>query len=579
MVDLNALDEQCGGSQGGDDVPSRERMEDALNVHIDSKEETRAAGSSGPPPALLSSQLRRYKEACPDVAQQHIWKLIAALFVPRGGTEGHTDPNAMSFANDEGAGASAQEERLREAIRAWLRVVLWDSVSAYGTPPVDEGTESRLWAIVGAVHPQAAVHSALADGSRAYLAAMLAQPLACMRTDLAGQLQAQRWGGEAAALIPHKLQRLLSHGVDPPLPTNALGASQDMAWLLPYALALHGGKGGAEGVTVNEGERGLLVPPSSNGTPPVDVAWHLLRLHTRSSEQLKPLPTSSTTPTAAGWWLRWGDYSFAFHLSIVASSLLGIPSPAATTREAFFHQLEASWRAFLDAHQSGAPFDPQRIAQRLERCPLPDAPSPEVLGLLEVASTPAALPPSAQALPAAHLAVAHATAGASARIAGHPLLALRHYLAALRLTQQSRAAYPMNDPTNDPTATAAPPPSAAARAAGPAVPLADASRIWAQAHDLLAEILPTAILHSGGLCEELQRHRADVASAAAEFDTKGAWSQSVAAACDADAGGAVGGQAALAEVVRQAKLEEKREGRWSAHTLDRLAALHKLGVV
>ena len=67
MVDLNALDEQCGGSQGGDDVPSRERMEDALNVHIDSKEETRAAGSSGPPPALLSSQLRRYKEACPDV--------------------------------------------------------------------------------------------------------------------------------------------------------------------------------------------------------------------------------------------------------------------------------------------------------------------------------------------------------------------------------------------------------------------------------------------------------------------------------------------------------------------------------
>ena len=146
------------------------------------------------------------------LAEQHAWKLVAALFLPqpaepsvrrrpprqrptrprcprharatpaaRGSrtstscVRAQVDSAAGPFASDDGAAAAATIERRREAVSAWLRLALGDGVAAEGGGAAV--ASERLGALIAALHTDEAVDAALADsGARTHPAAMLAQP-------------------------------------------------------------------------------------------------------------------------------------------------------------------------------------------------------------------------------------------------------------------------------------------------------------------------------------------------------------------------------------------------------------------
>jgi hypothetical protein len=133
VASLGALDAACRPS---DEPAPRARAEAALAVAARAAEEApaatlaaykAAAAGPDPPPSAL--------------AEQHVWKLAAALFLPAG-TDGATE-GALRGA-DEGAAAALLGERQREALRAWLRLALWDAAALVRARPDPTRLDSTL---------------------------------------------------------------------------------------------------------------------------------------------------------------------------------------------------------------------------------------------------------------------------------------------------------------------------------------------------------------------------------------------------------------------------------------------------
>ena len=349
LVDLSTLDSLDDPEES---AASRTRMEAALRVHV--------ANNAGRNP-VLKDVLRGYKDAAaaPDadvpqhaLAEQHAWKLVAALFLPL--DEGLARDEGSG--HDEGADATARAARRMEALKAWLRGALWDAAALERAAATDRGDEAAaLWPLLGAAASEEAARASLED-ARAYLAAILAQPGASVASDLAEQLQA--WASEPSEMVPQKLRELyeLLAGRRPSEPARA---AADGGWMQPYALSL-------PAATLSTD---VMPPPpplaEADGTPPADPSWHLLRLaagRTAADDvALKPVPVAAGARHASGpsphATVRLGDYSFAWHLARVVGRELGTAGTAPTVHAAFAQQLEASWAAFVEAHLSSAPFD------------------------------------------------------------------------------------------------------------------------------------------------------------------------------------------------------------------------------
>ena len=199
----------------------------------------RVAGRAGRGGGRLSAAtLAAYKEAAvvgdapppaSALTEQHIWKLAAALFLPLEQAEERRrkerEGGLSSFVSDGGAQEALQCVREREALRAWLRLALWDhaalecgSKGGGGEEEEDDDELSaKIFALLASCHDSEAVAMALkrsntpaaatadaaaeaepaeesmgaeeAGGSgggvpRAYLAAIMAQPASNVRSDM-----------------------------------------------------------------------------------------------------------------------------------------------------------------------------------------------------------------------------------------------------------------------------------------------------------------------------------------------------------------------------------------------------------
>ena len=226
VASLGDLDAAC---KPKDDHPAatKARAEAALQV---------AAGAEAG--ASSAATLAAYKEAAvvgdapppaSALTEQHIWKLAAALFLPLEQAEERRrkerEGGLSSFVSDGGAQEALQCVREREALRAWLRLALWDhaalecgSKGGGGEEEEDDDELSaKIFALLASCHDTEAVAMALkrssapaaatadaaaeaepaeesmgaeeAGGSgggvpRAYLAAIMAQPASNVRSDM-----------------------------------------------------------------------------------------------------------------------------------------------------------------------------------------------------------------------------------------------------------------------------------------------------------------------------------------------------------------------------------------------------------
>jgi len=341
-----------------------------------------------------------------------VWKLVATLFMPlssalgpsRRGTDATTVPAARETLAD-GPGC-----RRLEALGEWLRGVLWDAAAIEHGTQASERADffATIWPLFGTSSEEAA-KAALAGG-RTYLAALMVQPTSCVRDDLASINR--RWAAEPkelTELVSAPLSQLFEH-LSGERTAGRIRPTAECGWIQTFALAMRaaGGEYGAMGLPLQPSPE-----PGSDGTPPTDPAWHLLRLRAACEAHdgtvLKPLPTAANValPTAANVagtvgtagaadktirsgggmslgggggsngnvnlmtalrggvndggrapaQLRLGDYSFAWHLARVVAPLLGVHVHSSTLHEGFEHQLEDAWAVFVGAHLSGAPFD------------------------------------------------------------------------------------------------------------------------------------------------------------------------------------------------------------------------------
>ena len=485
VASLGPLDAACrdGAAPGA----YAQRDQAALDVALNSEH------------LIATEALRRYKEtACvgrangelqqSSLMEQHAWKLLAALCLSQqtgqqNGAASSGSAAACQFAlgsRRSDATESLGAEREREAMRAWLRGIMWDGTAldcAGASDAADEAAVDgsvhpelarlrQLWALVAGVRAEEAAEQCLAgEGSRAYLAALLAQPAKNVCDDLKRQLgnwRSSKGGdsdsgdGSEAALVPRILARvygLLSGslkaqaaGEDEQHAASA-GAAGEGQWISRYARSVAGGGG-------------LVRPLALVGdTPPSDPLWHLLRLYAAGGTQadavqpqevLRPLPTPPHAGASLASWVRFGDYGFAWHLQRAVSPLLEMGfSCQPGVHDAFAAQLEGAGAFSLLVNAHVCAKDEAALVELLERMPLPDGPSGAMLRLLDAAAVggyalPAPLPPSALGVlqtsasgdTVAALRLSARIHSAAADRAGYLRcfeLSLGHHLTALRL--------------------------------------------------------------------------------------------------------------------------------------------------
>ena len=369
LIDLSKFDR----TRDPEDPSPRERMERSLKVHVDH--------NSRREPLQLHTLLRDYKVAvvgtdqeAPQhaLAEQHVWKLVAALFLPVGKDLVPTE--GLSLGRDEGKDKSTEATRRLEALRAWLRAAQWDA-GAIERCKRDEAIEqdseaASVWPLLKAADPAEACKAALDDG-RAYLGALLAQPTGCVRADLEAQLRS--WEGEPPEMVPEPLKRYFGLLAGTVSSWNE-GPGKVSSWMHSYTLELLEEQR-PPGWPHSYAPAPPAPPADANGAPPktMGAAWHLLRLTAtggaHADQPLGPLPMGPPTRpetrgarknaggSGAQTALRLGDFSFAWHLERVVAPLLGVRGGSPRLHDAFAHQLELSWQSFVDAHLRGARFD------------------------------------------------------------------------------------------------------------------------------------------------------------------------------------------------------------------------------
>ena len=233
LIDLSKFDR----TRDPEDPSPRERMERSLKVHVDH--------NSRREPLQLHTLLRDYKVAvvgtdqeAPQhaLAEQHVWKLVAALFLPVGKDLVPTE--GLSLGRDEGKDKSTEATRRLEALRAWLRAAQWDA-GAIERCKRDEAIEqdseaASVWPLLKAADPAEACKAALDDG-RAYLGALLAQPTGCVRADLEEQLRT--WEGEPPEMVPEPLKRYFGLLAGTVSSWNE-GPGKVSSWMHSYTLEL-----------------------------------------------------------------------------------------------------------------------------------------------------------------------------------------------------------------------------------------------------------------------------------------------------------------------------------------------------
>ena len=369
LIDLSKFDR----TRDPEDPSPRERMERSLKVHVDHNAHRE--------PLQHHTLLRDYKVAvvgtdreAPQhaLAEQHVWKLVAALFLPGG--KDLVPAEGLGLGRDEGADESTEATRRLEALRAWLRAAQWDA-GAIERCKRDEAIEQdseagSVWPLLKAADPAEACKAALDDG-RAYLGALLAQPTGCVRDDLKAQLRS--WEGKPPELVPEPLKRYFGLLAGTVSSWNE-GPGKVSSWMHSYTLELLEEQR-PPGWPHSYAPAPPAPPADANGAPPTEMgaAWHLLRLKAaggaHADQPLGPLPMGPPTrpPTrgarkngggaGAQTALRLGDFSFAWHLERVVAPLLGVRGGSPRLHDAFAHQLEISWESFVDAHLRGARFD------------------------------------------------------------------------------------------------------------------------------------------------------------------------------------------------------------------------------
>jgi len=481
------------------------RLPDAAVLEL-SMREFKAAAAAAATIQLSHRQRERHKQ------RQHLWKLAGALLAATirpdhgGELEGGADPE----------GSALQSARRREAILSWLRLALAESASTLHAklPAADVG--ARALELVSSLQTEGAVEAAIADGApHAYLAALLAQPVASIRDDLAAQLAAWRAvgtsnaGDSAPSLIPPSLAKLSAMLAG----EAAAPAHPSASWLSHYAHMLSYGR-------IAPGDPPAPAPLPDGSTPP-DPAWHLLRLALDPRAPLAPLPPRELPPMAPGSsWVRLTDYSLAWQLRLVVGELLALRPPNETEElhQAYLAQLEMTdrWHELVFAASAlpmaaaaagslaSADAETPSLAALLCRLPLPDEPPEHVTRLLDLCALdePAPLTAAAETLaaqwagsdvadntqhprdPHRLLALLHASQAQRASYQRRPAAVVRHYLSAAAAARAADAAYSS---------------SASSSAAAPSV-LALLSDCWHLAHRALTrELIPPFLLGGAGL--------------------------------------------------------------------------------
>ena len=165
VADYAVLDERCRNADEGSQ--QQQRAEAALRVHVDA----RRAGAA----QTLAETLCLYKDTAAAAAtgggleevpqqaleEQHVWKLVGALFLPaavQGTVADEGDSSLLASASAPPAAALRQ----REALRGWLRNALWDSTAlacatANGRVGEEASQLERLWALMSSLHSDDAV--------------------------------------------------------------------------------------------------------------------------------------------------------------------------------------------------------------------------------------------------------------------------------------------------------------------------------------------------------------------------------------------------------------------------------------
>lgn len=197
----------------------------------------------------------------------------------------------------------------------------------------------RVWSLFSSLHTADGVATALADSGdqRAYLAAVFAQPVTCVRSDIARQRHS--WmAGNILAPLPQRVEsvyRLLS-GLDVELTHDGCYERREGSWLQAEARKTCAGLwNGASILPLSFSGCTLFHPPlvsfagaplsplggfaalDESATPPNETQWHVLQLLTGSQTHLRPLPLFSNCDRSRTSWVRFGDYSFAFHLMVI----------------------------------------------------------------------------------------------------------------------------------------------------------------------------------------------------------------------------------------------------------------------
>jgi len=305
VANLGSIDLHCRPME---DATPPARIEAALGV-----------GAHGGP--LEYDSLVRYQEAAaafsevvqPPLAEFHTWKLIATLL-------GHKPVDTKAVTTTQAGHkmeADAQHaEREWEALRAWMRLALWDGsaldCASTGADAILPAQLDRVWSLFSSLHTADGVATALADSGdqRAYLAAVFAQPVTCVRSDIARQRHS--WmAGNILAPLPQRVEsvyRLLS-GLDVELTHDGCYERREGSWLQAEARKTCAG--------APLSPLGGFAALDESATPPNETQWHVLQLLTGSQTHLHPLPLFSNCDRSRTSWVRFGDYSFAFHLMVI----------------------------------------------------------------------------------------------------------------------------------------------------------------------------------------------------------------------------------------------------------------------
>jgi hypothetical protein len=321
LAELDAANSEDGGVAAASEQASG--MMD-VRVRKSARCERAEPGSAShkrlPDATALEHSIRGFKEAAAATAavqpserhrqRQHLWKLAGALLA---GTLRPDMDDELGSSDVERA--SLQAARRREAVVSWLRLTLVaDASRADARTPVED-VGSRIVELASRLQTDGAVQAAIAGPKpHAYLAAILSQPVASVRSDMADQLTA--WGvqqqgleamavdgqGEVGRLLPPSLERITTLLAGTALPADVA------SWRAHYAhMLLHG----------NEGRERVPPPPAlPGGATPPDAAWHLLRLVLDPTAEVALLPPRETQGDRGRDKLRMPDASLAWCASI-----------------------------------------------------------------------------------------------------------------------------------------------------------------------------------------------------------------------------------------------------------------------